>query len=71
VAGVYTDTDLVWAGGACDLPSTGDSYLFDDRSFVTAFRHNVKECAFVDDAAKVVKYQPQRPEHLRRHRKQR
>jgi hypothetical protein len=49
--------------------STGDSYLFDDRWFVTAFRQNVKECAFVDDDALVVKYQPHEPKHM--HRKQR
>ena len=41
----------------------GHSYLFDERSFVTAFAANVTECAYVDDDAAVVKYQPQQPEH--------
>jgi hypothetical protein len=58
--------DVVWRVG---MISTGDSYLFDDRWFVTAFRQNVKECAFVDDDALVVKYQPHEPKHM--HRKQR
>jgi hypothetical protein len=30
---------------------------------VTAFAANVTECAYVDDDAAVVKYQPQQPEH--------
>lgn len=38
-------------------PLLGDSYLYDPRPFTAAFLDNVQKCRWVDNDAKVVKYQ--------------